>query len=116
MTARPRYRALLAVLVVAALVGFAAIVLATGVAPYVAWLATWSVATFAAYAIDKSQARRGSWRIPENGLHGLAVAGGAIGGWVGLLGLRHKTRHPVFPLVLAIALTAQIVIGIRLLT
>ncbi len=88
----------------------------TGIQPYLAWLGAWSVATFAAYAIDKSQARRGSWRIPENGLHGLALAGGAIGGWVGLLGLRHKTRHAVFPLVLAVALTAQVIIGIRLLS
>ena len=115
MTARPRYRVTLAVLVAAALVGFAILVSITRIQPYPAWLATWSVATFAAYAIDKSQARRHSWRLPENSLHGLAVAGGAIGGWVGMLGLRHKTRHPVFPLILAIALTAQVIIGIKLL-
>jgi uncharacterized membrane protein YsdA (DUF1294 family) len=28
--------------------------------------------------------------------------------------LRHKTRHPVFPLVLAVALTVQIVIGVAI--
>ena len=100
----------------AALAAFAVVAVTTGIQPYLAWLGAWSVATFAAYAIDKSQARRGSWRIPENGLHGLALAGGAIGGWVGLLGLRHKTRHAVFPLVLAVALTAQVIIGIRLLS
>jgi uncharacterized membrane protein YsdA (DUF1294 family) len=116
MTARLRYRTVLGILVAAALVGFVVIVTATAISPYVAWLGAWSVATFAAYAIDKSQARRGGWRLPEIGLHGLAVVGGAIGGWVGLLGLRHKTRHPMFPLVLALALTVQVVIGIRLLT
>jgi len=116
LSARPRYRATLAVLAAAALAGFAILVTATGIAPYVAWLGAWSVATFAAYLIDKTQARRGSWRIPEIGLHSLAVVGGAIGGWVGLLGLRHKTRHPLFPLVLAVALTAQVVVGIKLLT
>jgi len=100
---------------VAALLGFAVIVTATGIRPYLVWLGAWSVATFVAYLIDKSQARRGGWRIPENGLHGLAVAGGAIGGWVGMLGLRHKTRHPLFPLVLAVALTVQVIIGIKLL-
>jgi uncharacterized membrane protein YsdA (DUF1294 family) len=115
LTARPRYRATLAVLVAAALVGFAILVAISRIQPYLAWLGTWSIATFAAYAIDKSQARRHGWRLPENGLHGLAVAGGAIGGWVGMLGLHHKTRHPVFPLILAIALTAQIIIGIKLL-
>jgi len=115
LTARPRYRATLAILVVAAVAGFAILVAIGQIQPYVAWLATWSAATFVAYAIDKSQARRGSWRLPENGLHGLAMAGGAIGGWVGMLGLHHKTRHPMFPVVLAIALTAQVVIGIKLL-
>ena len=76
LTARPRYRATLAFLVAAALVGFAILVLLTRIQPYLAWLGTWSIATFAAYAIDKSQARRHSWRLPENSLHGLAVAGG----------------------------------------
>ena len=101
-------------LVAAALGAFAVLASMLPVSPYVAWLAAWSVVTFAAYAIDKAQARRGGWRIPEVALHGLAIAGGAIGGWVALLGLRHKTRHPVFPLVLAVALTAQIVIGIAI--
>jgi uncharacterized membrane protein YsdA (DUF1294 family) len=101
--------------VVGALVGFGVLVAISRIQPYLAWLGTWSVATFAAYAIDKSQARRGSWRLPENALHGLAVAGGAIGGWAGMLGLHHKTRHLVFPVILAIALTAQVLIGIRLL-
>ncbi len=41
-------------------------------------------------------------------------SGGAIGGWVGLLALHHKTRHPIFPLVLAVALTVQVAIGIAI--
>ena len=101
-------------LVAAALGTFAVLAVIFRVSPYVAWLASWSVVTFVAYAIDKAQARRGGWRIPEAALHGLAIAGGAIGGWVGLLMLRHKTRHPVFPLVLAVALTVQIVIGVAI--
>ena len=44
-------------------------------------------------------------------LHGLAAIGGAIGGWLGLLLLHHKTRHPIFPVVLAIALIVQLAIG-----
>ena len=101
-------------LVAAALGTFAVLALVLPVSLYVAWLAAWSVVTFAAYAIDKAQARRAGWRIPEVALHGLAIAGGAVGGWVGLLALRHKTRHPVFPLVLAVALTIQIVIGVAI--
>jgi uncharacterized membrane protein YsdA (DUF1294 family) len=101
-------------LVAAALATFAVLALVLPVSLYVAWLAAWSVVTFAAYAIDKAQARRAGWRIPEVALHGLAIAGGAVGGWVGLLALRHKTRHPVFPLVLAVALTVQIVIAVAI--
>lgn len=99
-------------LVVLALVAFAVLASTGLVGPYPAWLVAWSIATFTAYAIDKTQGRRGGWRIPEIVLHGLAVVGGALGGWLGLLVLHHKTRHPVFPLVLAVALTVQIVIGI----
>jgi uncharacterized membrane protein YsdA (DUF1294 family) len=98
-------------LVALALVVFAVLALAGPVRPYPAWLIAWSIATFAAYAIDKTQARLGGWRIPEVVLHGLAVIGGALGGWIGLLVLHHKTRHPIFPVVLAIALTAQLAIG-----
>ena len=109
-----RNRPIVIGLVAAALGTFAVLAFVLRISPYVAWLAAWSVVTFAAYAIDKAQARRGGWRIPEVALHALAIAGGAIGGWIGLLALRHKTRHPVFPLVLAVALTVQIVIGVAI--
>ena len=98
-------------LVILALVLFAVLAIAGPIRPYPAWLIAWSVATFVACAVDKTQARRGGWRIPEIVLHGLAVVGGAAGGWLGLLLLHHKTRHPVFPLVLAVALTVQLAIG-----
>lgn len=110
-----RNRPIVVALVIAALLAFAALNGATSLQPYVAWLTAWSVVAFAAYAIDKRQARRRGWRIPEVALHGLALAGGSIGGWIGLLGLRHKTRHPIFPLVLAVALTAQIALGLSVL-
>lgn len=94
-------------LAVAALLLFALLATVLAFPLYPAWLAAWSVVTFAAYAIDKTQARRGGWRIPELALHGMAIAGGAIGGWFGLLGFHHKTRKPIFPLVLGAALVAQ---------
>ena len=83
--------------------------------PYLAWLAGWSIATFAAYGIDKAQARRGGWRIPELGLHGLALAGGAAGGWLGMAAFHHKTRHPDFFAVLAVATALQVALGVALL-
>lgn len=55
-----------------------------------------SVITFAAYAIDKSSAKRGTWRTPESTLHLLAL----IGGWPGALlaqqFLRHKSTKQEF--------------------
>lgn len=52
--------------------------------------------TFAAYALDKSAARRGARRTAENTLHLLALAGGWPGALVARHSLRHKTRKQPF--------------------
>lgn len=72
--------------------------------PYGAWLAGGTVATFVLFALDKRQAQAGGWRVPERLLLGLMLAGGVIGGLLGMLGLRHKTQHRTFWTVLWIAL------------
>jgi uncharacterized membrane protein YsdA (DUF1294 family)/cold shock CspA family protein len=55
-----------------------------------------SAVTFVAYALDKSAARRGQWRIQESTLHFL----GLIGGWPGASAahslLRHKSKKLSF--------------------
>jgi uncharacterized membrane protein YsdA (DUF1294 family) len=71
--------------------------------PLLAWLVGWTPVAFAAYGIDKRAAGRDDWRIPEIVLHGLALIGGVIGAWAGRLVFRHKTRKPVFLVVLVIA-------------
>lgn len=54
-----------------------------------------SIATFLAYATDKSAASSGAWRTPENTLHMLAVAGGWPGALLAQQFLRHKsTKQP----------------------
>lgn len=54
-----------------------------------------SVATFLAYAADKSAATQGRWRTPENTLHLLALAGGWPGALLAQQFLRHKsTKQP----------------------
>jgi uncharacterized membrane protein YsdA (DUF1294 family)/cold shock CspA family protein len=55
-----------------------------------------SAATFIAYAADKSAASRGAWRIPENTLHMLALAGGWPGALLAQQFLRHKTTKQPF--------------------
>lgn len=51
---------------------------------------------FTVMGIDKYKARKGLWRIPEKTLFSLAIAGGSIGGILGMQVFRHKTRHNSF--------------------
>ena len=78
---------------------------------YGVWLIGAGVATFVAYGYDKMQAVRGSWRVPEVILHALSLAGGFVGGWLGMFGFRHKTQKPIFTVVLGLATVIWIVIG-----
>jgi uncharacterized membrane protein YsdA (DUF1294 family) len=55
-----------------------------------------SLLSFAAYAIDKSAARKGLWRISESNLHLLDLLGGWPGGWLAQKFLRHKTSKTSF--------------------
>jgi uncharacterized membrane protein YsdA (DUF1294 family) len=71
--------------------------------PLVAWLVGWTPPAFAAYGVDKWQATHDGWRIPELVLHALALVGGVIGAWAGRFVFHHKTRKPVFLVVLVVA-------------
>ncbi|WP_455383781.1 DUF1294 domain-containing protein [Acidihalobacter prosperus] len=55
-----------------------------------------SLATFVAYALDKSAARRGAWRTAESTLHLLSLAGGWPGALIAQSSLRHKSRKQPF--------------------
>jgi uncharacterized membrane protein YsdA (DUF1294 family)/cold shock CspA family protein len=55
-----------------------------------------SAATFVAYALDKSAARQGESRTPENTLHLLALAGGWPGALLAQQFLRHKSTKREF--------------------
>lgn len=70
--------------------------------------AVMSAVAFAAYAIDKSAARRGAWRTAESTLHLLAVLGGWPGALIAQGSLRHKSRKQPFRAVfwLTVALNA----------
>jgi len=64
-----------------------------------------SIATFIAYGVDKSRAKKKTnvRRIPERTLHRLSWLGGAPGGWLGRGMFRHKTQKPGFALRLTLA-------------
>lgn len=58
--------------------------------------AAMSVLTFVVYALDKSAARQGRWRIREQTLHLLALAGGWPGALAAQRLLHHKSRKASF--------------------
>ena len=66
-----------------------------------------SVVTFVVYWEDKSSARKGTRRTPENTLHLLAVAGGWPGALIGQQTLRHKTQKVSFRVVLWLTIFAN---------
>ena len=98
------------VAIIAGGVLFLALLLLTNWPWYLSWLIAVNVTTFLLYGYDKFQAPREGTRVPEVVLHGLALAGGFVGGWLGMLLFRHKIRKPVFPIVLAIASILWIVL------
>lgn len=55
-----------------------------------------SLLTFLVYYLDKSAARRGSWRTRESTLHLLSLLGGWPGALVAQQRLRHKSRKQPF--------------------
>ncbi|MFZ6647221.1 DUF1294 domain-containing protein [Undibacterium sp. TJN25] len=77
-----------------------------------------SVLNLALYAVDKSAAKKGSWRISENSLHLVSL----IGGWPGALlaqsMLRHKNRKTAFQIVFwaTVAVNLAALIGLIWLT
>jgi len=73
-----------------------------------AWLVAVNVATAAAYAYDKSAARRGGRRVRERTLWILCLAGGVGGAWLVFFGMRHKTRHRSFWIVQGVATVAWV--------
>jgi uncharacterized membrane protein YsdA (DUF1294 family) len=75
---------------------------------YWVWLLALSLVTFAFYGFDKIQAKRSGLRVPEIVLHGLSLAGGFLGGWLGMTVFHHKTRKPVFTVVLIVATVLNI--------
>lgn len=69
---------------------------------------TLSLLTFLAYAVDKSAAIHGRWRIPEKTLHLLSVAGGWPGAFLAQQLLRHKCSKPRFVAVFWITVAANV--------
>jgi uncharacterized membrane protein YsdA (DUF1294 family)/cold shock CspA family protein len=74
-----------------------------------------SIGCFTAYAVDKSAAVTGGWRVSEARLLALGLIGGWPGAVVAQRVLRHKTRKPafnsIFWVTVAVNVLALIVFG-----
>lgn len=59
-------------------------------------LIAWNLFTFFLMGVDKHRAQHNRWRIPEARLLGAALAGGALGVFLGMKIFHHKMKHPKF--------------------
>lgn len=75
-----------------------------------AYLVAVTLTTFAYYGYDKWRARTGGSRIPEMVLHGLALAGGSLGAYAGMVLFRHKTVKAPFRLIFRLTVVLQVLL------
>ena len=73
---------------------------------YAIYLASISVITFFIFGIDKNKAEKndGPNRIKERTLLSLVAIGGAVGGFLGRIIFRHKTKKIYFSFVIYLSL------------
>lgn len=70
--------------------------------------------TFALMGLDKLKARKGARRIPEKVLFLFVILGGSVGGIIGMLLFRHKTRHWYFAVGFPVILVIQLAVALLL--
>jgi len=75
------------------------------------FLGIMTIIGFLVMAVDKRRAVRGGWRIPERTLFIIAALGGALGVWMGMELMRHKTRHTKFVIGIPAILVLHIIIA-----
>lgn len=62
----------------------------------VGYFAILTAMAFVMMKVDKFQAQRRGQRIPEKNLWTVAIFGGGIGAYLGMMAFRHKTKHTNF--------------------
>ncbi|MBB5277668.1 uncharacterized membrane protein YsdA (DUF1294 family) [Rhizobium rosettiformans] len=72
--------------------------------------ALWNGLVFGVYAFDKIAAQQGGWRVREDTLILLAIAGGGPGALLCQRLLRHKTRKQPFPVLLPLTAALHLVL------
>ena len=67
---------------------------------------------FCAFGRDKRLAQTGRRRVPEARLLLYAALGGALGALLGMRVFRHKTRKPLFRLLVPLLLLLHLALGV----
>ena len=75
------------------------------------YLAAVNLLLFALMGTDKARAKRHARRISEATLFFFAFVGGSLGGVLGMVVFRHKTRHPTFRIGFPALLALQLALG-----
>ena len=71
-------------------------------------LAVLNLFSFALMAYDKRCAKAGKWRVPEKMLFLATACFGGLGGVLGMILCRHKTKHWYFQVFFPLMLAVQI--------
>ena len=79
------------------------------------WLLIMNVSSAVICIFDKSQAKRGGLRVPENTLFAFSIAGGGVGMYITMQLIRHKTKHKRFMIGLPVIILVQCALLIWLL-
>lgn len=74
------------------------------------YLAAVNTAAFLLMGIDKYKAVKHRWRISEKELFLFSLIGGSLGGFLGMIVFRHKTRHWYFRFGLPMLLIVQSIV------
>ena len=80
------------------------------------YLAAVNLALLVTMGADKRAAIRKRRRVPEATLFALAVLGGSVGGLLGMLLFRHKTRKAAFAVGFPLILLCQLALAWLLLS
>ena len=73
-------------------------------------LAVLNLISFGLMAYDKRCAKAGKWRVPEKRLFIAAACFGGLGGVLGMVLCRHKTKHWYFRVFFPVLLAVQVAI------
>ena len=74
----------------------------------------WNFIVCLLFAVDKRRAQKGAWRISEKALLVCTFLCGAPGALLGMLAVRHKTRHLKFRILVPLALILQLAVFVLL--